>query len=221
MLTHRDQYRALTGNPVFDHEADSFENEIRSNRLAEMPEQEIRNVETFHDAQTDIVVIGCGRSLRRDDQIGLVIAEALNQQTPRNMRIIKSESPGPDLLAEWSDARLLIVVDAARSSEQLPAGSMVRIDLRNDDHALRRVSTHNLLAAAGMSSHLLGIADALILGSELKMLPPVVWVYVIGASEFGYGSELSREAMHIVGIAARRIRADIRQWRSSEAFNDA
>lgn len=160
-------------------------------------------------ARPRVLIAGCGRAQRRDDQLGLLVAERLLRKPLRAVRIIQSQAPGVDLLSELADVGLLIVVDAARG---LPDGSWRRFELsppagRGDRLQLKGWNRHP------GSCHSLSVADALIVGDELGILPPEVWVYALAGTDFGYGEELSPGAGRLVDDVAAAICAGIEAWR--------
>ncbi len=85
------------------------------------------------DSAAEILVFGCGRWFCRDDQVGLLVAQALEKRRIEGhglsgVRIITSENPGADLPGCLTDECLLIIVDAAAADETHPPGTWQRID---------------------------------------------------------------------------------------------
>lgn len=79
-----------------------------------------------------VLIVGCGSSLRRDDQAGLRIGESLaKEEFPVGAEVLLTESPAvdvPALLEGRSDIGLLVVVDAAAAGENHPPGTWRRFD---------------------------------------------------------------------------------------------
>jgi hydrogenase maturation protease len=165
------------------------------------------------DGRSPIVVIGCGRSYRQDDQIGLRIAERLQSQDLPDTQVFLSEAPGPDLLDLWTGAELLILADAARSAEDAPPGTWRQIVWQGSrrPEACSPLSINSRLETS--SAHWLGLTEALELGRNLGDLPPDVWIYAVAARDFGYGVELSAAAERAIDQVTGRIRADVDGWR--------
>ena len=78
-------------------------------------------------AAMPVCVIGCGRSHRRDDQIGLRVTEALQSSPPAHTTLRTSQAPGVDLIADLEGVDLLVVVDAAQATQEFPVGTAARI----------------------------------------------------------------------------------------------
>lgn len=159
------------------------------------------------DGPARVLIIGCGRSHRRDDQLGLLVAERLSATLSSRARVLQTESPGADLLTELAGVELLIVIDAARG---LPPGSWRRFERFPGADGSR-------LEFAGWdghpgSCHALGVADALVLGDRLGLLPREVWIYAVAGSDFGYGAEISASARPLIGDVAAAIAAGVASW---------
>ncbi len=159
-----------------------------------------------------VKIIGCGRSQRRDDQLGLEVARRLARRPSEGCEVCLSEDPGTDLLLDLDGVRLLVLVDAAACGPHLPAGRIRRLCCRPEAPGSARSAFERLPLRTACSTHLLSIGDGLRVAEQLGVLPREVWIYVVGAAEFGHGTELSpaieRAAARLVG----RIRADVRAW---------
>lgn len=153
-------------------------------------------------------VVGCGRSHRRDDQLGLRAADLLAIAPPAATEILTSESAGVDLIADVEGLELLVIVDAARSGGSASPGTIERLAL--SDGTLRL--SDNPPVAPGESSHLMGVLDGLRVADALGALPADVWIYVVAASDFGYGDGMSAEVERALHIVTGRMRADLRTW---------
>ena len=111
------------------------------------------------------IVIACVGSPFGADSLGHAVAEILRahpgvQSLPENLlRIVASDRPQLNLLTQIEGAQLAIIVDAVEG-EQAP-GEIVYID------------AEQLAADTGrLSSHSVGVAEALALGRALDQLPP-------------------------------------------------
>lgn len=162
-------------------------------------------------------IVGCGRSHRRDDQLGLRVADALAARPPPGAAVAASEAPGADLLTDLEGVSLLIVVDAQRAGGKTQPGTRGRWIVASRTRSVDVPPLDELRRDATRSSHFLSVADALTLGAQLSLLPPEVWIYTVAAADFGYGEELTPAvAAAIPGLVAR-IRDDVAAWRLAEA----
>jgi hydrogenase maturation protease len=126
-------------------------------------------------------VIGLGNELRGDDAAGLLAVRRLGSlPRPRPVRVLEHSGDCLSLLQRWRGAHAVVLLDAARSGA--PVGSVTVFD------ASRQPCPASLRAD---SSHAFGVAETIELARTLGELPPVVVVYAIEGSEFGYGAPLS------------------------------
>jgi hydrogenase maturation protease len=139
-------------------------------------------------------VVGVGNRWRRDDAAGLLVAELLAQRGLAGVEVIEHEGEPLDLIDTCSGAQAVWLVDAA-SSGAAP-GSVHRFDAseRELPSSMFRVSTHRL-----------GVGEALELARTLGRLPPRVTVYGVEGARFDAGAELSPA----VAAAARGVAAAI------------
>ncbi|HEY7328818.1 MAG TPA: hydrogenase maturation protease [Gemmataceae bacterium] len=139
----------------------------------------------------DIVVIGYGNELRRDDGIGPRVADSLAAANYPNVQVKVCSQLVPELAADLADARLVIFVDA-------------RVGDPQTDVDVRRIAAGEM---SDWSTHtgdpmaLLGLTHAL-----YGRVPESWWVRVPG-QEFGFGERLSTLAEWKVGEAINRVTA--------------
>jgi hydrogenase maturation protease len=147
-------------------------------------------------------VIGIG-SPRGDDRVGWCVADALARQ-PRaaDARILKLDRPGAALLDALAGRRRVVIVDAAATGAA--PGTLYRVSLPD---------LAEIPAAA--SSHGFGLAQALELGRGLGVLPPELYLYLVGIDPrrtVGIGQALSPAVAAAVGrltaAICRRLVAD-------------
>ena len=127
----------------------------------------------------DTVVIGVGNRMRGDDAAGLVVIDRLTGRLPADVRLVESAGDVTHLLDAWRDASRAIVVDAVVSGEE--PGTVHRLDARSGIPSSWR----------SPSSHLLGLVEALELGSVLGAVPADTVVFGIEAEEIDTGSEMT------------------------------
>ncbi len=173
--------------------------------LGPASEKNIRKAAAPETARPRVCVVGCGRSYRRDDQAGILIAADITRHVvERGITVLATEAPGTDLLAYCEGAELLVVIDAAEAGSDISPGTWMRMDYPADRHRLHaRIRTN---------THTLGVPEALELAENLGILPDKTWVYAVAGASFGYGPEPSRDVEEAVPRIAAAIHADIRDW---------
>lgn len=127
-----------------------------------------------------IRVIGLGNGMRGDDAVGLLAARRLRQEINDRIEVIEAEMTGVDLIELMKGARMVILIDAARSG-QTP-GMIHRFDASASPIGNRIFPR---------SSHALGTVDALELARVMGVLPATVIVYGVEASNMEAGQLLS------------------------------
>ena len=127
-----------------------------------------------------IRIIGLGNELRGDDAVGLQIARRLRQTVGNCTEVIEAEMAGVDLIELMKGARVVILIDAARSGKK--PGMIHRLDASESPIGMR-MFPH--------SSHALGISDAVELARAMGDLPAKVIVYGIEAGDTEAGQALS------------------------------
>jgi hydrogenase maturation protease len=137
----------------------------------------------------DILIIGYGNELRRDDGIGPRVAASLAAADYPNVQVKACSQLVPELAADLADARLAIFVDALVGDPEM--GVEVR---RITAGEMSDWSTHT-----GDPMALLGLTHAL-----YGRAPEAWWVRVPG-QDFGFGEGLSPLAEWNVGEAINRI----------------
>jgi hydrogenase maturation protease len=159
-----------------------------------------------------VLVVGCGRQCRRDDQAGLVLAHRLAERHLPGVRVVTTESPGTDLLTELAGVELLIIIDAAQAPAEARSATWRRLPIV--EGGVDRIDTvmPTIDPRRSASSHHLGVREALSMGRDLAVLPPTVWIYAVPSTEFGYGERLSDSARKAVDELTRRVPSDIAAW---------
>ncbi len=137
-------------------------------------------------------LIGVGNRWRGDDAAGLVVAARVRAQLPGAVTVVEHEGEPIELIEACDGAQAAWLVDTVCSGAQ--PGTLHRFDASDGalPAALFRVSTHRL-----------GLADALELARALGRLPPRVVVHGIEGSAFAPGRPLSPA----VAVAAERLAA--------------
>jgi len=148
-----------------------------------------------------VVVIGIGNEFRRDDGIGPRVLDALRPLIPAGVRLAVSDGEPVRLLEEWEGAELAVVIDAVRragAGDPAP-GRTYRLEL--DQAEAER--------AVGVSSHGLGLGDAISLARTLDMLPSRLIVHAVEITDCGFGSGLSPAVAAAVPAVTAAVLGDL------------
>lgn len=143
------------------------------------------------------VVIALGNRYRGDDGVGhTVVEELVRRGAP--CRVVTNQDDSMALINAWESASLAIIVDAAEPRTH--AGAIHRLDL-NDQPLSRDL--------ARCSSHGLGFAEALELGTVLERLPEKILVYAVEAEQFNPGEVLSPDVLLAAEAVVELIERDL------------
>jgi len=148
------------------------------------------------------VVIGLGNSYRRDDGVGVVVAEALNELALPDVRVVTDIAEPMSLVEAWSGALLAVVIDAAAVTPSTPG-------------SVRRCTLGDVVTAAeGLSSHRVDIGRTHALGRALGRVPDELVMFTVEVADTGHGIGLTppvaQAVPEVVGMAAAEIK---RHWR--------
>ena len=120
------------------------------------------------------VVIGVGNRDRGDDAIGLLLVDALAGRLPDTVTIAH-EGDMSHLPLLWSSEDDVVIVDAV-VDEAVAAGEV------------RLLETSDLQQRSALSTHGLGVADALALAARLDRTPRSVRIVGIGVDHVGFAA---------------------------------
>jgi hydrogenase maturation protease len=124
------------------------------------------------------IVIGIGNSFRRDDGVGLAVADRIAEQDLPGVRVVSGIGEPAMLLDAWSGAAHAVVVDAAAGQDSTPG-------------RIRRWTARDLEATAVMSSHALGLAQTCALGQALARMPDKLVVFTVDIADANHGTGLT------------------------------
>jgi hydrogenase maturation protease len=144
------------------------------------------------------IVIGIGNPERGDDAAGRQVARLLHGKLPDGIELAEQDGEATALLAGLDGAASAILVDACASGA--PAGTVRRFDLS------AAALPHG---AFGVSSHGLGLAEAVGLARALGQLPARCILYAIEGESFAIGASLSPSVGIAVADVAQRIHAEL------------
>jgi hydrogenase maturation protease len=162
-----------------------------------------------------LCVIGCGNAARRDDGVGVYVAQSLKaylqQRPPCEVRVFDAGTGGMDVMFQARGARKLIIVDAASSGSE--PGAIFRVpgqELQSEPNV--GYSLHDFRWQHALS------AGRRIFGPDF---PVDVTVYLVEAGSLDFGLELSPA----VSAAAQRVLGELRHiidtYQSVDAYQGA
>lgn len=131
------------------------------------------------------VVIGIGNSYRRDDAVGLVVADHIGRTAGPGVLALCCDGEPTTLIQAWSDVDIAVVVDAVVGSSA-PVGGLCRMVVTAQD-AARRFER----APGGSGSHGLGLPEAIALARALDLLPRRLVVLGVEVADVRTGVGLS------------------------------
>jgi hydrogenase maturation protease len=143
------------------------------------------------------LVLGLGNADRGDDAVGRCVARRLRALAPPDVRIEEHDGEATGVLAWLEQTNAVWLIDAARSGAA--PGTVRRLDCAIDVPP----------AAAGGSSHGLGLAEAIALARALGCLPRCCIVYAIEGETFALGAPLSPGVAAAVETVARAVLTEI------------
>jgi len=152
-----------------------------------------------------VVVIGVGNEFRRDDGIGPAVVARLRDRAPATVELLVSDGEPARLIEAWSGADLAVVVDAVRSEPAVP-GRLHRLVLDEADPA----------APYPVSSHGLGLGEAVGLAQALGRMPGRLIVHAVEAADLGTGPGLSEPVAATAGALAAAVLRDLTGGRPAD-----
>jgi len=150
------------------------------------------------DAERRVVVIGVGNEFRRDDGVGPQVLARLRERVPAGVQLVVSDGEPVRLIEAWAGASLALVIDAVRA-QAASTGRLHRFELERDD----------VDQARAVSSHGLGLGDAIGLARALDLMPDRLVVHAVEATEFGHGVGLTPAVAAAVGGLTAAVLRDL------------
>jgi hydrogenase maturation protease len=150
------------------------------------------------------LVIGAGNMLRGDDGAGPEVARRLRERHAGRVRAVPCGGEGAAILQAWQGERRVFVVDAVMSGVAAGASR----DAAPPPGTIHRFDAREPLPPGwgrGVSTHALGVAEAVELARQLGQLPERLVIYGIEAREFRDGAPLSAEVERGVEEVVARI----------------
>ncbi|MCV7231299.1 hydrogenase maturation protease [Mycobacterium branderi] len=141
------------------------------------------------------VVIGIGNSFRRDDGVGVVVAEQIAECGVPGLRAVTATGEPAALLEAWNKAARALVVDAA---------------VGPTPGCIRRFAAAELDPEVVVSSHALGLAQTVALGRALGRMPGELVVFTVDVADTGHGVGLTPAVAAAVPKVVDAILAEFR-----------
>ena len=146
------------------------------------------------------VVIGIGNGFRRDDGVGLAVADEVAKRAIPGVLVVAAIGDPSAILDAWTDARLAVVVDAAMGEGLSPGG-------------IRRWTPGEEAAEGVVSSHAIGLPEAYALGEALGRLPGRLVVLGVNVVDVSYGVGLTPAVAAAVPAAVESVFAELKRPR--------
>jgi hydrogenase maturation protease len=145
-----------------------------------------------------VVVIGVGNEYRRDDGAGPLVVARLAGRVPASVELLVSDGEPARMIEAWRGAALAVVVDAVQAEPAVP-GRLHRL-------VLDRASTGQVRP---VSSHGLGLDDAIGLGAALGRMPARLIVHAVEAADLSQGTGLTPAVASAVGALVTAVQGDL------------
>jgi hydrogenase maturation protease len=146
----------------------------------------------------ELLAIGIGHPDRGDDAVGRIVAARLRECAPGGVTVLEHDGEATALLAWLGRAEAAILVDAAMSGEAV--GTVRRFDVG-------RAPLPN--GCFGLSTHGMGLAEAVELARALGQLPARCIVYAVEARSFDHGAPPSPKVAAAVDEVVRSVLAEL------------
>jgi hydrogenase maturation protease len=144
----------------------------------------------------DVLVIGIGNDFRRDDGVGLAVAAEIAKRRPAGVRVMTAIGEPASILEAWTDAPLVIAVDAAMGEGATP-GRIRRWTPGNDDQP------------SVVSSHAVGLPQTYALGQALGRIPQKLVVFTVDTEDISHGLTLTPAVKAAVPAAVEEVLAEL------------
>jgi len=161
-------------------------------------------------APTVVRVIGCGNPDAGDDAVGLLAVRALRRRLGARPGVeIVETAAGVQVLDLLGCTHTVVVVDAVHTAGHRQPGTPVRVEAGPDGLPAE--------LSGSVSTHGIGVADAIGLGAVLGRLPPTVFLG-IEVADVRPGAMLSLEVAGglpaLVDMIEAEVLARLETWRS-------
>jgi hydrogenase maturation protease len=145
------------------------------------------------------LVVGVGNRTRRDDGVGPEVADRVRVRRP-DLDVVELSGDASAMIELWSGRDVVVVLDAVRTGA--PVGSCHR-------WCWSAGAWDVLPPASRLSSHLVGVRDAIDLAAALDRLPPLLVVVGVEVEDLGVGEGLSEPVAAAVARAAALVEESV------------
>ena len=159
------------------------------------------------DTGRRIIVIGIGNPDRGDDAAGRAVARWLHGKLPPAVEIVEHNGEASTLLARLEGAATAYLIDACLIDACASGASTGTI--RRFDAGSAPLPRGGFNGGFNVSTHGLGLAEAVELARALGQLPDQCIVYAIEAASFEPGAPLSPPVAAAVAQVGNRLRDEI------------
>lgn len=158
---------------------------------------------TLHDSDAELaLVIGVGNDYRHDDAAGLAVVRQLKKYDIPGVRLLESDGDPAKLLELWKGVSSVILVDAVASGATPGTIHWLDVDHESVPSQLFQVSSHGL-----------GVAQAIELARALKQLPAFVKLFGIEGRNFEEGEGISKEVAESIPAVASCIQKIVEDFK--------
>lgn len=157
-----------------------------------------------------VLVLGLGNPYRGDDGAGRAAAHALRSTLGARAVVAECDGEVTDLLGWLAQASAAVIIDACASGA--PPGTLRRFDVTAQSLPHRAFS---------VSSHGLGLHDAIELARALGQLPRPCIIYAIEGADFTAGAAITPAVAAAATELAGQIQAELARLHAPEDQRDA
>ncbi len=145
------------------------------------------------------LVVGVGNRVRRDDGVGPEVADRVRAARP-DLAVVELSGDASTMIELWA-GRDVVVVDAVRTGAPVGTCHRWRLGAEGWDRPL---------PPSRLSSHLIGVREAIDLATALDRLPPVLVVVGVEVVDLGVGPGLSDPVAAAVDAAVELVLESVR-----------
>ena len=152
--------------------------------------------------QEEILVLGLGNTLLRDEGLGVRTLERLGSRYrfPDQVRLMDGGTRGLDLLPYLAGTDGLLIIDAVNSGD--PPGTLMRFEGQELAHTL----------SVKMSVHQVGMQELLAAAELSGTLPRHVVLWGMQPAKIAWGEDLSTPVASAMDRLVQAVAAELKDW---------